>query len=154
MQRTVVLLKPDALQRGLVGEIVKLFENKGLKIVALKMMSASEALLEEHYAHHKDKPFFKFLKQFMMSAPIVCILLEGLDAVSVVRKMAGATNSRDAELGSIRANYSMSTSTNLIHCSESEAAAKEEEVRFFNQDDIFDWDRKISPFLYSEDEIK
>lgn len=154
MQRTVVLLKPDALQRGLVGEIVSLFEHKGLKIVALKMMNASEAILEEHYAHHKDKPFFKSLKEFMMSAPLVCVLLEGVDAVGVVRKMVGATNGRNADLGSIRAIYSMSTSANVIHCSESEDAAKEEEVRFFGQDDIFDWDRKIAPFLYSDDETK
>lgn len=154
MQRTVVLLKPDALQRGLVGEIVSLFEHKGLKIVALKMMNASEAILEEHYAHHKDKPFFKSLKEFMMSAPLVCLLLEGVDSVSVVRKMVGATNGRNADLGSIRAIYSMSTSTNVIHCSESEDAAKEEEVRFFNQDEILDWDRKIASFVNSDDEIK
>lgn len=152
--RTVVLLKPDALQRGLVGEIVSLFEHKGLKIVALKMMNASEAILEEHYAHHKDKPFFKSLKEFMMSAPLVCILLEGVDAISVVRKMVGATNGRNADLGSIRAIYSMSTSANVIHCSESEDAAKEEEVRFFNQDEILDWNRKIATLLYGEDETK
>lgn len=154
MQRTVVLLKPDALQRGLVGEIVSLFEHKGLKLVALKMMTASEAILEEHYAHHKDKPFFKSLKEFMMSAPLVCILLEGIDAISVVRKMVGATNGRNADLGSIRAIYSMSTSANVIHCSESEEAAKEEQARFFSDSDVFDWERKISPFLYGDDEIK
>lgn len=154
MQRTVVLLKPDALQRGLVGEIISLFEHKGLKLVALKTMAASEALLEEHYSHHKDKPFFNSLKKFMMSAPLVCMLWEGVDAVSVVRRMAGATNSRDADLGSIRAIYSMSTSTNLVHVSDSVEAAREEEVRFFRQDEVFDWDRKIAPFLYSEDEVK
>ncbi len=154
MQRTVVLLKPDALQRGLVGEIISLFEHKGLKLAALKMMNATEVLLEEHYAHHKDKPFFKSLKEFMMSAPLVCMLWEGVDAVSVVRKMAGATNGRNADLGSIRAVYSMSTSNNVIHCSESEDAAKEEEVRFFNESEVHDWDRKIAPFIYSEDETK
>jgi nucleoside-diphosphate kinase len=154
MQRTVVLLKPDALQRGLVGEIISLFEHRGLKLVALKMMDASEALLEEHYAHHKDKPFFKSLKEFMMSAPLVCMLWEGVDAVSVVRKMTGSTNSRNADLGSIRAMYSMSTSANVIHCSESEEAAKEEEIRFFSESDVHDWDRKIAPFIYSEDETK
>lgn len=154
MQRTVVLLKPDALQRGLAGDIISLFEQKGLKIVALKMMDATEAILEEHYAHHKDKPFFKSLKDFMMSAPLVCMLLEGVDAVGVVRKMVGATNGRNADLGSIRAKYSMSTSSNVIHCSESEEAAKEEEVRFFNEGDIHDWDRKLASFTYSEDEMK
>jgi len=102
MQRTVVLLKPDSIQRGLIGEIIHRFERKGLKLVGLKMMAVSDALLEEHYAHHKDKPFFAGLKKFMSSAPIVCVLLEGKDAVSVVRKMAGLTSGREAELGSIR----------------------------------------------------
>src|SRR4030066_1929960 len=99
MQRTVVLLKPDTLQRGLVGEIIHRFERKGLKLVALKMMAASDALLEEHYAHHKDKPFFAGLKKFMSSAPIVCMLWEGIDAVLVARKMAGSTNKGDGEMG-------------------------------------------------------
>src|SRR4030042_4610841 len=107
MQRTVVLLKPDALQRGLAGEIIQRFERKGLKLVGLKMMTVSDALLEEHYAHHKDKAFFKSLKEFMMSAPIICMLLEGKDAVAVVRKMAGSTNSREADIGSIRGDFSM-----------------------------------------------
>lgn len=153
MQQTVVLLKPDALQRGLVGEIINRFERKGLKLVALKMMSASEAILEEHYAHHKDKPFFAGLKQFMMSSPLVCMVWEGIDAVTVVRKMAGATNGRNADLGSIRADYSMSTSNNIVHVSDSEEAAKEEVVRFFGEADIHDWNRQIAPYIYSQDEL-
>ena len=152
MQKTVVLLKPDTLQRGLVGEIIHRFERKGLKLVGLKMMAASDALLEEHYAHHKDKPFFAGLKRFMSSSPIVCMLWEGIDAVAVARKMAGATNSRDAELGSIRGDFSMSTSANVIHVSDSAASAKEEEARFFEKDEIFDWKLQIDPYLYAEDE--
>src|SRR3989338_9158542 len=148
MQRTVVLLKPDALQRGLVGEIIHRFERKGLKLLALKMMAVSDALLEEHYAHHKDKQFFNSLKKFMMSTPLICLLLEGKEAVVVVRKMAGATSGREAELGSIRGDFSMSTSANIIHVSDSEAAAKEEEDRFFNRDEIFEYETVISPFLY------
>ena len=152
MQRTVVLLKPDTLQRGLVGEIIHRFERKGLKLVSLKMMAASDALLEEHYAHHKDKPFFAGLKKFMSSSPIICMLWEGIDAVSVARKMAGATNSRDAELGSVRGDFSMSTSANVIHVSDSAESAKEEEARFFEKDEIFDWKLQIDPYLYAEDE--
>ena len=152
MQRTVVLLKPDALQRGLVGEIIHRFERKGLKLVGLKMMAVSDALLEEHYAHHKDKPFFAGLKKFMSSAPIVCVLLEGIDAVNVVRKMAGLTSGREAELGSIRGDFSMSTSANIIHVSDTEAAAREEETRFFKKDEIFDWESAVAPYLYGEDE--
>ena len=154
MQRTVVLLKPDALQRGLVGRIIQRFEQRGLKIVALKMMTASDAMLEEHYAHHKDKPFFAGLKKFMSSSPIVCMLLEGVDAVSVVRKMAGETNSRKADIGSIRGDFSMSTSANIIHVSDSEASAGEEEARFFNKDEIFDWQAAVGDYLYAEDEKK
>lgn len=152
MQRTVVLLKPDALQRGLVGEIIHRFERKGLKLVALKMMRASNTLLEEHYAHHKDKLFFEGLKKFMASSPIVCMLLEGVDAVNVVREMAGSTNSREAELGSIRGDFSMSTSANIIHVSDSKEAARKEQERFFEKGEVFDWQSAVRPFLYGEDE--
>lgn len=152
MQRTVVLLKPDAIQRGLVGDIITRFENKGLKLVGLKMLAASDALLEEHYAHHKDKPFFAGLKKFMKSAPIVCMLWEGIEAVDVVRKMAGTTNSRNADMGTIRGDFSMSTSANIIHASDGAEAAKEEETRFFDSDEIFEWDRVISSYLYGDDE--
>ena len=153
MEQTVVLLKPDAIQRGLVGEIISRFEHKGLKLAAMKMLTASEALLDEHYAHHKDKPFFAGLKKFMMSAPIVAMVWEGVDAVAVIRKMAGATNSRDADLGSIRADFSMSTSANIVHVSDSEESAKEEIARFFDEGEVLAWDRSIAPYLYSEDEL-
>lgn len=153
MQRTVVLLKPDAIQRGLVAGIIGRFERKGLKLAAIKMMQADGGLLEEHYAHHKDKPFFKGLKDFMMSAPLVAMVWEGVDAVSVVRKMAGATNAREADLGSIRADFSMSTSANIVHVSDSEESAKEEIARFFDEGEVFDWDRTIAPYIYSEDEL-
>lgn len=152
MQRTVVLLKPDAMQRGLVGEIIHRFERKGLKLVGLKMIAASDALLEVHYAHHKDKPFFGELVKFMKSAPLVCMLWEGFEAVAVARKMAGSTNSREAELGTIRGDFSMSTSANIIHVSDSLAAAREEEVRFFDKEEIFDYERVVSSFLYGENE--
>ncbi|MBI3283106.1 nucleoside-diphosphate kinase [Candidatus Curtissbacteria bacterium] len=152
MQRTVVLLKPDAIQRGLVGEIISRFERKGLKLVGLKMMTASDALLEENYAHHKDKPFFESLKKFMKSAPLVCMLWEGVEAVEVVRKMAGATSGRKADLGTIRWDLSMSISANIVHVSDSAAAAREEEARFFDPKEIFDWERALADFLYGEDE--
>ena len=153
MQRTVVLLKPDALQRGLVGEIIHRFERKGLKLIGLKMMTISNAILEEHYAHHRDKPFFEGLKKFMLASPIVCMLWEGVDAVSVARKMAGATSGREAELGSIRGDFSMSKSANIIHVSDTTATAREEETRFFKKDEIFDYETAVAPFLYGEDEV-
>ncbi len=153
MQQTVVLLKPDAIQRALVGKIISRFEDKGLKLAGMKLITADDAILEEHYAHHKDKPFFKGLKDFMMSAPIVAMVWGGVDAIAVVRKMAGATNAREADLGSIRADFSMSTSANIVHVSDSEESAKEEIARFFKGDEVFDWDRTIAPYLYSEDEL-
>ncbi|OGD92462.1 nucleoside-diphosphate kinase [Candidatus Curtissbacteria bacterium RIFCSPHIGHO2_01_FULL_41_44] len=152
MQRTVVILKPDCLQRGLVGEITRRFEHKGLKLVGLKMMQATDEILDVHYAHHKDKLFFASLKKFMRSSPIVCMLWEGVDAVEVVRKMAGATNGRMAEFGTIRGDYSISTSANLIHASDSGETAKKEEERFFDSGEIFDWKMVISGYLYGEDE--
>ena len=148
-----MLLKPDTLQRGLVGEIIHRFERKGLKLVALKMMAVGDAILDAHYAHHKDKAFFAGLKKFMSSAPIVCLLLEGVGAITVVRKMAGATNAREAELGSIRGDFSMSTSANIIHVSDSEASAKEEEARFFEKGEVFDWSSVTASYLYGEDEV-
>lgn len=154
MQRTVILLKPDTLQRGLVGEIIHRFERKGLKLVGLKMTSISNAILEEHYAHHKDKPFFEGLKKFMSSAPVICMLWEGIDVITVVRKMVGTTNARDAELGSIRGDFAMSTSNNIIHVSDSIKSAEEEETRFFEGSEVFDWKNISEPYLYADDEKK
>lgn len=152
MQRTVVLLKPDAIQRGLVGEIISRLEKKGLKLVALKMVQVSDELLDEHYAHHRDKPFFASLKKFMMSAPLVCMIWEGLDAVDVVRKMTGTTNGRVADLGSIRGDLSNSQSNNLIHVSDSAESAQVEETRFFEKGEVFDWGRLSDEVVYGEDE--
>ncbi len=154
MEKTVVLIKPDAVQRGLIGQITTRFEKKGLKIIALKMVLLSDGILDEHYAHHKDKPFFEDLKKFMTSAPIVAMILEGKGAISLVRRMVGATNGRDADLGSIRADYSISTSANIIHVSDSQAAATEEVSRFFKKEEIYDWDRALTPFFYAADELK
>lgn len=154
MQKTVAILKPDALQRGLVGETITRFEKKGLKLMALKMIWATDGVLEEHYAHHKDKPFFSSLKKFMTSAPLICMVWAGKDAVSLVRRMVGATNGRDADLGSLRADYAISTSANLIHVSDSEASAEIEIARFFDKGEIYDWDRLLEPYFYAEDELK
>ena len=153
MERTLILLKPDALQRGLVGEITHRFERKGLKIVGLKMLSASDALVEEHYIHHKDKPFFAGLKSFMQSSPLVALALEGVEAVATVRRMAGITKSREAEFGSIRGDFGMSVQANLIHVSEDSTAAKEEIKRFFSDDEVFDYQRPFDANIYSSDEV-
>ncbi|HSX58215.1 MAG TPA: nucleoside-diphosphate kinase [Candidatus Saccharimonadales bacterium] len=152
MQKTLVLIKPDALQRGLVGEITHRFERKGLKLVGLKMVSVSDALVEEHYAHHKDKPFFSGLKSFMQSSPIVAMVLEGVDAALTVRKMAGITKSREADFGTIRGDFGMSVQANLIHVSEDEKAAEDEVKRFFKEEELFDYQRPFDANIYGEEE--
>ncbi len=152
MEKTVVLLKPDSLQRGLVGEIIHRFEVKGLKIIGLKMMSISDALVEEHYAHHKDKPFFAGLKAFMQSSPLIALALEGVDAVATVRKMAGITKSREADFGTIRGDFGMSVQANLIHVSEDKKAADEEITRFFKADELFEYQRPFDTNIYGEEE--
>ncbi|MEK9152157.1 MAG: nucleoside-diphosphate kinase [Patescibacteria group bacterium] len=150
-ERTLVLLKPDALQRNLLGEIVGRFERKGLKIIGMKMMQLGDVVLEEHYAHHKDKPFFAGLKAFMKSAPVVAIALEGVEAVAAVRLLIGPTKGSAADPGSIRADLSMSTQANLVHASDSVETAEKEVWRFFNTNEIFEYEKIDYSFIYGVD---
>lgn len=146
------MVKPDGVQRGLIGEVIHRFERKGLKLVGLKMISLSDAILDEWYCHHKDKPFFGGLKSYMQSYPVIAILLEGKDVVATVRKMIGITKARDAEPGTIRGDFAMSQQYNLIHASESVETAKKEEMLVFNKDEIFEWDKRDLQNIYLEDE--
>ena len=150
MQRTVVLVKPDGLQRGLIGEIVQRFERKGLKLIGLKMMRLSDELLDTWYAHHKDKSFFKDLKEFMTWTPIVAMVWEGQEAVSAVRKLVGVTRGYDAEAGSIRGDLAMSGSQNLIHASDELANAEKELSLIFKPDELFEYDSAEACLIYSE----
>jgi len=154
MERSVVLVKPDGVQRGLIGEIIHRFERKGLKIVGMKMISLNDAILDEWYAHHKNKPFFGGLKSYMKSYPVMAILLEGKDVVMTVRKMIGVTRARDAEPGTVRGDFAMSQQYNLVHASENLEAAKREEMLVFNRDEIFDWNKKDLQHVYLPDELK
>lgn len=149
-QQTVVLLKPDALQRDLLGEIIGRFERKGLKIVALKLISVTDDVLDEHYAHHKEKPFFAALKEFMMQTPNVAMVLEGIDAVAQVRKIVGATNPREADAGTVRADLSMNVPSNLVHASDSSKAAEEEIERFFDKSDLFSYEKITDRYIFGE----
>lgn len=151
-ERTVVLLKPDALQRNLIGEILHRFERKGLKIVGLKMMKLGDAILDEHYEHHKDKPFFPKLKNFMMQAPVVAIALEGIEAVRVVRSLCGETSGRKAAPGTIRGDFSISQQANIVHASDTPENAEREIKRFFSPEEIFDYTHGNVPFVYGEEE--
>ncbi len=151
-EKTLVLIKPDGIQRGLIGEVVNRFEKKGLKVIGIKMMSLDEAVLREHYAHIADKPFFPGVAKFMQSSPVVALCLEGLEVVKAVRILCGITKSREAEAGSIRGDLAMSMACNVVHASDSVKTAKAEVPRFFNPDDLFDYDKTEFVNVYLDDE--
>lgn len=136
MERTLVLLKPDAVQRRLSGEIISRFERKGLKIVGMKLMQISDDLAALHYAEHKERPFYQGLVDFMTSKPVVALALEGPNAVSVVRKLMGATFGFNAEPGTIRGDFGISNQFNLVHGSDGPEAAERELHLFFNADEL------------------
>lgn len=153
MERTVVLVKPDGVQRGLIGEIIRRFERKGLRLSGIKMIGLNDIILDQWYAHHKDKPFFPSLKEYMKSYPIVAMLWEGVEAVSAVRMMVGATKAREAEPGSIRGDFAMSQQYNLIHASEDAGIAKKEEAIMFEPSEIFSSKKIIESFIYYKEEM-
>ena len=152
MEQTVVLVKPDGVQRGLVGEIITRFERKGLRLTAIKMISLSDAILDEWYVHHKDKSFFPDLKSFMKSYPVVAMLWEGVEAVSTVRTMIGITKAREAAPGTIRGDFAMSQQYNLIHASEHVEAANKEKALIFEDAEVFDWNKRDYHDVYASEE--
>lgn len=154
MQRSCVLVKPDGIQRGLIGEIISRFERKGLKLLAIKMVKLDDEILDTWYEHHKTKPFFPNLKQFMTSAPIVAMVWEGLECIPAVRKLCGVTKGRDAEAGSIRGDFAMSQSNNLIHASDSAKSAEREISLMFTEEDIYTYDKDDYCNIYSVEEWK
>ena len=151
-ERTLVLIKPDAIQRGLLGQITSRFEIKGLKLVGMKMMTLDEALLRKHYAHIADKPFFPSVANFMKSTPVVAMCWEGLDVVETVRRITGITKAREAEAGSIRGDFAMSVSCNVVHASDSIENAEKEVKRFFKPDEIHQYNKSEYIHVYGEDE--
>ncbi len=153
MEQTCVLLKPDSLQRGLVGEIIHRFERKGLKLKAIKMMTMSEELINNWYAHHREKDFFKDIQRFMTSTPIVAMIWEGVGAIAAVRKIVGVTKGREAEGGSIRGDFGMSGSQNLIHASDSQESARKEIGLIFAKEEIFNYQSAVDCLIYSPKEI-
>lgn len=148
--RTAVLVKPDGLQRALIGEIISRFERKGLKLIGLKMVRMSDDQLSRWYAEHKDKSFFDDLKSFMASMPIVAMAWEGVDAVPVVRKLIGTTLGREAEAGSIRGDFGMSQQLNLIHASANGADAVREIDIIFDEDELFHYVGAMDGVIYAD----
>lgn len=153
MERTLVIIKPCSVQRGLAGEIISRFEKKGLKIVALKMYRFTKEKCAEHYAHLLGKPFYPTIEASMMAAPVILMCLEGLDAVEVVRGMTGVTNGRKAAPGTLRGDYCMSHQENVVHASDSRESAETELARFFSGEDYFEYGTPLMPFLYASDEV-
>lgn len=149
-EKSLIIIKPDAVQRNLIGEIISRLERKGLKIIGTKMMSIEDALLEEHYAHIKDKPFFPGIRDFMKACPVIVMAVEGINAVSALRLIVGPTKAWEATAGTIRGDFSLSTQSNLVHASDSIEAGEEEVKRFFNQDEIFEYQKIDTDFVYAE----
>jgi nucleoside-diphosphate kinase len=148
MERTLVIIKPDAIQRRLAGEVIHRFERRGLRIIAMKMLRVDTALAERHYAEHKGKPFYEPLIKYITAAPSVVMILEGYRAISAVRRMLGATNPSEAEPGTIRADYAMQTRFNLVHGSDGPETATREIGLFFSPEEIVSQPRPTDPFVF------
>lgn len=154
MERTLIIAKPDAVQRGLVGQIISRLEQKGLKLIGMKMASLDEAMLRTHYAEHLEKSFYSGLEQFMKSSPVVLMAWEGYECVESVRVTVGATNPRDAQPGSIRGDFAIGTGRNLIHASDSKQSGIAEVDNFFDLKELFDYDKSEYSHIYEDFERK
>ncbi|MBC7784070.1 MAG: nucleoside-diphosphate kinase [Burkholderiales bacterium] len=148
MERTLIILKPDAVQRGFVGEIITRFEKKGLQLAGLKMMVIPKATAETHYAPHKERPFYPGLVRFMTDGPVVVLALQGVNAITIARNLMGATFGSKAAAGTIRGDFGVSNAYNLIHGSDSPEAAEKELGLFFKSGELVDWTPTIQPWIY------
>jgi nucleoside-diphosphate kinase len=147
MERTFVIIKPDGVQRGLIGEIVARFERRGLKIVGMKFMQVSESLARQHYAAHEGKPFFPGLIEYITSGPVVALVLEGTGAIATVRRTMGATKPGEADPGTIRADFGLEIGRNLVHGSDGEESAATEIALWFGED-LVSWGRATDPWIF------
>lgn len=141
MQTTLIILKPDCVQRGLMGQVLQRFERKGLKVIGAKFMQVTEELARKHYAEHVEKPFFPSLQAFITSAPVMVMAVRGPEAIAVCRNVIGSTDGKQADLGTIRGDFGISKSTNLVHGSDSPESAQRELALWFGEGDITDWTR-------------
>jgi len=152
MEKTLVIIKPSAIRRDLIGEIIHRFEMKGLQLCGIKMMQLDDTILNEHYAHLIERPFFQRIKDSMMKTPVIVSVWKSIDCVQVAREMAGCTNGREAARGSIRGDYSVSIQENIVHTSDTVENAKIEITRFFKEDEIYEFNQLNSSVLYACDE--
>jgi nucleoside-diphosphate kinase len=149
-EKTLIIIKPDAIHRGLLGEIVGRFERKGLKIIGMKMVTIEGALLDAHYGHLKDKPFFTDLRNYMQSAPVIAIVLSGINAIAATRLIVGSTKASEADAGTIRGDLGMSVQSNLVHASDSVENGELEVGRFFEPYELFSYRRNDFNIVYSD----
>ncbi|MHB1499559.1 MAG: nucleoside-diphosphate kinase [Candidatus Dormibacteria bacterium] len=148
MERTLVLIKPDGVQRALVGEILGRFERRGLHLVGLKLLAVDRELAERHYAEHRERPFFEAVIQFITSSPVVAMAWEGPNAVGLVRSMMGPTNPANAPSGTIRGDFGIDIGQNIIHGSDSPVRAQEEVALFFGESELVMWERAGSDWIH------
>jgi nucleoside-diphosphate kinase len=153
MQTSLIILKPDTIQRGLAGQILQRFERKGLRIVGAKLMLVPKEQAEKHYAEHKGKPFYDGLIKFVTSSPVMVLAIQGLEAIAVCRTLIGATNGRKADPGTIRGDLGMSGGFNLVHGSDSEASAQRELALWFTDDELTDTPRTIEQWVYDPSDL-
>jgi nucleoside-diphosphate kinase len=150
-ERSLIIIKPDAIQRSLVGQIIQRFENKGLIIIGMKMVHLEDAILEEHYAHVADKPFFPRIRKFMKSAPVIVMAVAGINAVNAIRTIVGPTKGFEAAGGTIRGDFSMSMQSNIVHASDSIENGATEIKRFFKDDELVSYEKIDAIYVYSDD---
>ena len=148
MEKSFVMMKPDAVARRLMGKILTRFEEKGLQLKAIKLMTISEDLAKEHYGEHSEKPFFNDLVEYITSGPVLAMVIEGEDAISLIRKMVGATNPQEADLGTIRGDYAVETGRNIIHASDAPESAEREIGLFFNENELVDYNMVDNTWIY------
>jgi nucleoside-diphosphate kinase len=148
MERTLIIVKPDAVQRGLTGEIIRRFEARGLRIIGMKFLQVSRELAEKHYAVHQGKPFFEGLVKYITSSPVVVIALEGTNAVAAARKTIGATRPNEAEAGTIRGDLALEIGRNLVHGSDSVENGQIEVANFFSESELVSWPRNTDPWIF------
>ena len=148
IQKSFVMMKPDAVQRRLMGKILSRFEDKGLKIVAVKLIQIDEDLAKTHYGEHAEKPFFPSLVEYITSSPALAMVIEGEEAITTIRKLVGATNPLEADLGTIRGDYGMDTGRNIIHASDAPESAKREIALFFDEEEICEYSMSDNAWIY------
>lgn len=148
MERTLIIIKPDAVQRGLIGEITKRFEQRGLRIIGMKFMQVSQELAERHYDIHRERPFFKGLVDYITSSPVVVIALEGTNAVAAARGTIGSTRPAEAAAGTIRGDLALEVGRNLVHGSDSVDNGRIEVTNFFDESELISWGRATDPWIF------